>query len=195
MAFAVVSRASELRGAVETAIRARYWEDYRALLRAWPATLVADLTATGRVECAAGIRFASQTLFAEHYLEHPVELALRHATGAAIERERIVEVCHLVAPRAGSALAFVRRLIDFICAADADWAIFTATRPLRRLLERNRIAMIELAHADGRRVPDAGDWGSYFDHDPRVMAVSRHAVGEVGRPYQAGIIARDALHA
>jgi hypothetical protein len=195
MAFAVVSRSSELRGAVEAAIRARYWADYRALLRIWPATLVADLSATARVECAAGIRFARQTLFAEHYLEDPVELALRREAGAAIERERIVEVCHLVAPRAGSALAFVRRLIDFICAADADWAIFTATQPLRHLLARNRIVMIELARADRHRVPDAGDWGCYFDHDPRVMAVSRHAVGDVERPYPARIVERDAIHA
>jgi hypothetical protein len=156
---------------------------------------VADLSVTGRVECAAGIRFARQMLFAEHYLERPVETALRREAGEAIERERIVEVCHLVAPRAGSALSFVRRLIDFVCAADADWAIFTATRPLRRLLARNRIAMIELACAERCRVPAAGDWGSYFDHDPRVMAVSRHAVGEAGRPYPGRIVECDAIHA
>jgi hypothetical protein len=195
MAFAVVSRTSELRGAVEAAIRARYWTDYSALLHAWPATLVAQLGPAGRVECAAGIRFARQILFAEHYLDGPVERALRHRTGNAVERERIVEVCHLVAPQAGSALSFVRRLIDFICAADADWAIFTATRPLRRLLARNHVAMVELACADRGRVPDPGDWGSYFDHDPRVMAVSRHAVGEAGRPYPGHGAERDPVHA
>jgi len=195
MAFAVVSRSSELRGAVEAAIRTRYWNDYRALLRTWPATLVADVSATGRVECAAGIRFGRQTLFAEHYIDRPVELALRRETGEPVERERIVEVCHLAAPRAGCALSFVRRLIDFICAADADWAIFTATQPLRRLLARNRMAMVELACADRGRVPDPGDWGSYFDHDPRVMAVNRHGVGEAGRPYPAHRVERIAIHA
>jgi hypothetical protein len=195
MAFAVVSRSSALRGTVEAAIRTRYWNDYRACLRTWPAILVADVSAAGRLECAAGIRFGRQTLFAEHYLDRPVELALRRETGDAVERERIVEVCHLVAPRAGSGLSFVRRLIDFICAADADWAIFTATRPLRRLLARGRIAMIELACAERDRVPDPGDWGSYFEHDPRVMAVSRPAVGEAGRPYPAPLVEPAAAHA
>ncbi|HEY4918666.1 MAG TPA: thermostable hemolysin [Xanthobacteraceae bacterium] len=195
MAFAVVSRSSELRGAVEAAIRTRYWRDYQAALRTWPATLVADVSASGRVECAAGIRFGGQMLFAEHYLDRPVELALRRETGEAVERERIVEVCHLVAPRAGCALSFVRRLIDFICAADADWAIFTATRPLRRLLARNRMDMVELACADGGRVPDPDYWGSYFDHDPRVMAVCRHAVGETGRPYPSCLGESGAVHA
>lgn len=195
MAFAVVSRSSELRGAVEAAIRARYWRDYRASLRTWPAILVADVGAAGRLECAAGIRFGRQMLFAEHYLDRPVELALRRETADAVERERIVEVCHLVAPQAGSGLSFVRRLIDFICAADADWAIFTATRPLRRLLARSRIAMIELACAERGRVPDPGDWGSYFDHDPRVMAVGRPAVGEAGRPYAGPRVERARVHA
>jgi Thermostable hemolysin len=195
MAFAVVSRSSELRGAVEAAIRTRYRRDYQAVLRTWPATLVADIGATGRVECAAGVRFGPQMLFAEHYLDHPIDLALRRETGEAVERERIVEVCHLVAPRAGCALSFVRRLIDFICAADADWAIFTATRPLRRLLARSRMDMVELARAERGRVSEPGDWGSYFDHDPRVMAVSRHAVGEAGRPYPARLVERVAVHA
>ncbi len=176
MAFVVVPRASGVRGAVEAAIRQRYWADHAAHLRTFPDVLVAELDASGVVECAAGIRFGHQALFSEHYLDVPVELALRREVGHRVDRARVVEVCHLVAVRAGRALPFVARLIELVRAAEAEWAIFTATRSLRHLLSRSGVDMIELAGADKHRVPNPGDWGSYFERDPRVMAVSRPAV-------------------
>ncbi len=182
MAFVVVPPASQLRGAVEHAIRGRYWSDYQAQLCAFPDLLVAEADPSRAIVCAAGIRFGRQPLFAEHYLDLPVELALRREVGQAVDRARVVEVCHLVAARAGRALPFVRRLIAFVRAADAEWAIFTATIPLRHLLRRSGIEMIELADADPERLSNAADWGSYFAHGPKVMAVSRAAVVAPRRP-------------
>ena len=182
MSFVVVPRASGVRGAVEAAIRQRFWADHAAYLRSFPDLLVAEVSWSGIVECAAGLRFGRQTLFAEHYLDLPVELALRRETGRVVDRARVVEVCHLVAVRAGRALPFVSRLIEHVQAAEAEWAIFTATRALRHLLRRRGVDMIELARAESDRVPNPGDWGSYFERDPRVMAVSRLAVAEPNRP-------------
>ncbi len=185
MSFLVVPRASALREAVEVAIRRRYWADHAAYLRSFPDVLVAEVDSSGIVECAAGLRFGRQALFAEHYLDLPVELALRREVGRGVDRARIVEVCHLVAVRAGRALPFVWRLIEHARAAEAEWAIFTATRVLRHLLRRSGVDMIELARAGSDRVPNPGDWGSYFDRDPRVMAVSRLAIAQPTRPRPA----------
>jgi Thermostable hemolysin len=192
MSFVVVARSSGLRKAVESAVRRRYWTDHAAYLRSFPDVLVAEVNSSGIVECAAGIRFGHQALFSEHYLDLPVELALRREIGHGVDRARVVEVCHLVAARAGQALPFVWGLVEFVRAAEAEWAIFTATRFLRHLLRRSGVDMIELARAERDRVPDTGDWGSYFARDPRVMAVSRLAVAGPKRlrpAAAAGVIA------
>jgi hypothetical protein len=176
MSFVVVPRASILREGVERAIRRRYWADHAAYLRSFPDVLVAEVNSSGIVDCAAGLRFGPRMLFSEHYLDLPIELALRREVGHRVDRARVVEVCHLVAARAGRALPFVARLNELVRAAEAEWAIFTATRALRRLLRRSGVGMIELGRAESERVPNPDDWGSYFERDPRVMAVNRLAV-------------------
>jgi len=192
MSFVLVPRASGVREAVEVAIRQRYWADHAAYLRSFPDMLVAEVNSSGTVECAAGLRFGHQALFSEQYLDLPIELALRRETGRRVERAEVVEICHLVAAQAGRALPFVWQLIEHVRAAEAEWAIFTATRALRHLLRRSGVDMIELARAESSRVSDPGDWGTYFERDPRVMAVSRLAVAgrtRVRAAAAAGVLA------
>jgi hypothetical protein len=81
-----------------------------------------------------------------------------------------------VAARRGRSRPFVRRIVEFVETADAERAVFTATKPLRALLRQENLNMIELARAEQMRVPNPHDWGTYFEHDPRVMAVNRSAV-------------------
>ena len=127
------------------------------------------------VEAAAGFRFSDQGFFSECYLDIPVEGALRHRLGHVVDRGRVVEICNLIAKQPSCLLQFVADLIEFIELADADWAVFTATRPLRTILERRGLKMSELARADRTRIAQARDWGCYYEHDPRVMVVHRGA--------------------
>jgi hypothetical protein len=60
--------------------------------------------------------------------------------------------------------------------AGADWALFTATAPLRRLLGRLDIPFVAMAAATADRVTDAARWGRYYDCDPWVCAVGRDAL-------------------
>jgi hypothetical protein len=80
-----------------------------------------------------------------------------------------------------SSLPFVHRIIEYVESEDAEWAIFTATKPLRALLRKERLNMVDLAPAEQMRVPNPADWGTYFKHDPRVMAVNHFAVFESAR--------------
>jgi hypothetical protein len=195
MAFVVVTRANDRRAAVEETIRHRYLRDYGAQLRTFPDLVVAEVQPSGDIDCAAGLRSGDQPLFAENYLDLSIELALRRESGRSVNRTRVVEVCHLVAPRAGHALSFVRRVIEFVRQAEVEWAIFTATSSLRHLLRRNGVNMIELACAEQGRVPNPEDWGSYFRHDPRVMAVSHVAVAEARRPVPVAAVSGHFVHA
>jgi Thermostable hemolysin len=185
--FVVVPRSDRMRSAVEDAIRTLYWKRYEALLSSFAQTIVAELSPSGSVECAAGIRFGNEAFFSECYLDLPMERLLQDQIGRTVHRDKIVEVSHLAAPCSGRSLTFVKSLIEMLRTRDAEWAIFTATRPLRGLLRRNRLAMIELGCADRSRVPHPESWGHYFKHDPRIMAVSHRTAFEPKRFYYTPI--------
>ncbi len=170
--FVVVPRSDRLRAYVEDEIRKLYWKRYSAVLHSFAPTIVADLGDTGSVVCAAGLRLGHEAFLSECYIDLAVEQALEDQVGSAVHRDRIVEVCHLAGPGPGRALPFVHRLIELLRTMDTEWAIFTATKPLRSLLQRSGLSMVELGRAYQSRVPDPDSWGSYFEHDPRIMAVS-----------------------
>ena len=99
MALTVVMRSDGLRTAVEDEIRRLFWDRYAARLSSFPDTLVTELGPSGNVECAAGIHFGCQGLFSECYLDLPVERILSRKCGRAVRRNRVVEVCNLVATK------------------------------------------------------------------------------------------------
>jgi hypothetical protein len=185
MAFIVVTPSDGIRSAVEDEIRKLYWDHYAARLSSFPETLVTELGPSGNIECAAGIRFGREGLFSECYLDLPVEHILSRSFGRAVDRNRVVEVCNLVATKSGHSLPFIRRVVEFVEVADAEWAIFTATRALRALLQRSGLNMIELARAERSRIKNPNDWGNYYKHDPRVMAVSHGMAFASKRPSYA----------
>jgi len=171
--FVVVSRYDRMRARVEDDIRALYAGRYGAVLTSFAQTIVAELSDGGRVQCAAGLRFGHEALFSEHYLDLPVEQVLEDRLAQAVDRGRLVEVCHLAGTGSGHSLPFVRKLVAMLRDMGTEWAIFTATRPLRALLLRSGVSMLDLGRADKSRIPDPAAWGDYFEHDPRIMAVGQ----------------------
>ncbi len=190
MAFRVVTRADHLRSRVEHEIRTIYYERFAARLRSFPSILVADFSDRGTADCAAGIRLGAEALFSETYLDRPAEAALERRFGRAVDRQDIVEVCHLVARKPGLSLGFVVHIIAFAERIGAEWAIFTATRPLRMLLRKAGLTMTELARAEPVAVANASEWGRYYDYDPRVMVVNRDSAAR-GRRNVFGVATCD----
>jgi hypothetical protein len=127
--FVVVPRSDRMRSVVEDAIRTLYWTRYEAFLSSFAQTIVAELSQSGSVECAAGIRFGDEAFFSECYLDLPMERLLQDHLGRTVRRDKIVEVSHLAAPCSGRSLVFVKNLIELLRTRDAEWAIFTATKP------------------------------------------------------------------
>jgi hypothetical protein len=186
--FSVVTPSDDLRARVEDEIRTTYWERFQARLARLPRTLVASVSTSGIIECAAGVRFSEHDFFSECYLDLPVEIALQHRFGLPVQRRRIIEVCNLAGRKPGRSQSFIASFIEFAESDEFDWVIFTATKSLRALLERSGLRMTQLARAERFRVANPSDWGSYYEHDPRVMAVHRdasqgyrrHRLGRVG---------------
>lgn len=134
----------------------------------------------GRLSGAvAGLSFADQSpLFSEHYLDVPIEEGLARLRGGRLERSQILEVGPLASTSPGAG----RQLIDIMPAMcwcqGAKVAVFTVTRPLRAMLQRQGIRTTVLCAAEETRLPAdmRGIWGSYYRSAPVTVCVdlARH---------------------
>ena len=71
----------------------------------------------------------------------------------------------------GMARALIPLLACHLHRLGYRWVAFTATRALRNTFHRLGLRPLRLTRADPARLPDGGaSWGTYYDHDPVVMA-------------------------
>jgi hypothetical protein len=156
---------------VEAFIARIYAERFGAELRTFAPVLVSLHDADG-LAAAAGYRAAgSAVLFLERYLSAPVEVLLAAHAGTAPVRERIVEVGHLAAARAGEGRRLIRALGRHLAAQGFDWVVSTLTEELRHLFVRIGVTPLALGRADAAVLgDDARHWGRYYEHRPVVLA-------------------------
>jgi len=148
-----------------------YGRAYGAVLRRFPDLMVADFDERGEVRCAAGLRRAADGFFSECYVDAPLEAVLSGLAGALVDRERIIEVSSLASRSACSSAHLIERIIAFARQVGTDWAVFTITPELKRLLCRMRLPVVELGTAERSRVANPADWGRYYDTRPLVAAM------------------------
>jgi len=169
--FEVVDPKHRLRPLVEVTIRSAFRRGHGARLATLPRWLVANTDDDG-VICAASLRFAEDGFFSERYLDQPVEDLIARHTGTHPDRAVMAEVGGLSAGRPGEVRDMVCGIVKFLQARGTGWAFFTATAKLRTYLRRTGIPLIDLAAADPARIEAVETWGSYYQQDPRVVAVS-----------------------
>jgi len=178
MRVTLTPRDDVLRPAAERLISEVYATHYAARISAFPETLVTLVGADGTVHCAAGLRFAAEGFFSEAYLDAPADAVLSALRHAPVHREKIFEVTSLASRAPHLVGGFVRKIIVRGQAAGFDWAFFTATAPLKALLEGMSLNLTPLADADSARVSNPGMWGSYYAFAPRVYAVHRDSIAD-----------------
>jgi len=157
---------------IEAFIRAVYRERYGAELQHFAPMLVGLHDTHGDCVAAAGYRAAhTGPLFLERYLPAPVESLLPSPAGRWPLRQHIVEVGHLAAVRAGEGRRLILRLGPHLAAQGFEWVVSTLTQELRNLFVRMGVAPLSLGVADPAVLGEqAAQWGSYYDHRPRVLA-------------------------
>ena len=157
---------------VEAFIRAVYRERYGAELRHFAPVLVSLHDEHGDCVAAAGYRAAhTGPLFLERYLSGPVETLLPAPAGRWPVRQRIIEVGHLAAARAGEGRRLILLLGPHLASQGFEWVVSTLTQELRNLFVRMGVAPLVLGVADPAVLGDqAAQWGSYYDHRPLVLA-------------------------
>ncbi|MDL2337209.1 MAG: thermostable hemolysin [Pseudomonadota bacterium] len=156
---------------VEAFIHRIYAERYGADVRQF-APVLASLRDDSGIVAAAGYRSASQgPLFLERYFDAPVESLLAGHAATTPSRERIVEVGHLAAARAGEGRRLIRLLGTHLASLRFDWVVSTLTAELRHLFLRIGVAPLALGVADPAALgAELSHWGSYYDHRPVVLA-------------------------
>lgn len=176
---------------VEAFIRRVYARRYGADVRQFAPVLVSLRDDSG-ILAAAGYRSAAQgPLFLERYFDASVESLLATHAAAPPTREQIVEVGHLAAERAGEGRRLIRLLGPHLAALRYEWAVSTLTAELRHLFVRIGVTPLALGRAHPAALGDeATRWGSYYDHQPVVLAGQlKQVVGQLARR-QAGSAGR-----
>ena len=162
---------------VEDFIRTVYAQHYGATLDAFMPVLVSLADDEGQVIAAAGYRCAAEgPLFLEQYLRLPVERALAPHSSRPLARREVVEIGQLAAGRPGAGRRLMLRLGPHLAQRQYRWVVATLTRELRQLMARMGITPLALAAADPAVLGDAAaQWGSYYEHEPVVLAGEIHA--------------------
>jgi hypothetical protein len=171
-AFDVCLYAAEpARAAVETYIARRYARCHGAQVDVFmPRLLVAQND--GRCLAAVGLRAAgAQPLFLEQYLDAPVEAAVAAGLRQPVERTQVVEIGNLAVSNRRAGQVLITLLIEALRGAGFRWLVFTATRPVRALVQGLGFPLENLAPADPSRLgAGRATWGRYYEAEPQVMA-------------------------
>ncbi len=167
----IVERAHPQRKEVEQYISQRYELAFDAHLDAFMPTFLA-LMEEGEVRSLCGFRVASEEpLFLEQYLDLPADVLLTRVYGNKIARHELVEFGQLASFSKGFSAHHFLLMTEYLVESGYEWCIFTATDPLNAMINRLGLETVTLAEADPSRIPNATDiWGSYYQHQPRIVA-------------------------
>lgn len=163
---------SAQRAALEAFVRNEFFEHFGARVRHFMPELLALHDKDGGIRAVVGCRAAAaEALFLESYTREPIEAALAAANGFSVPRERIVEIGSLACRNASAAIAIVRALVPHLLRAGFTWVVFTGADTVMNVFNYLGLAPRVLCPANALLLGDARhDWGTYYDHNPHVMA-------------------------
>ena len=158
------------RAGVESYIRGRFSSAHDARITHFLPKLI-SVGMAGRHCAAVGLAMATRgPLFAETYLDAPVEQIISQRTGKTVERSDILEIGNLVSTWKGSSLLLFVFLSELVAKLGHRYVLFTATPEVERSIARLGYKPEVLAAASAKQLPDQGaQWGSYYDRCPKVM--------------------------
>lgn len=159
------------RGELEAFTARHYRKHYAARLREFYPHLLAVDHAGGLRACI-GFRGAHEGgLFLEQYFDEPIEDLLGGRLGLRLGRRQIVEVGGLAADWPGAARRLMLLSAAWLYARGFRAVAFTATRCVANSFRRLGLMPVDFGAADPRRLHTSiSDWGSYYEHGPRVFA-------------------------
>jgi len=180
--FGLQTPGSRERPAVEAYIHAHFSAVHHAEVNHFLPNII-SLRCGGKYSAAVGLAPASTgQLFAEQYLDAPVEQVISDKLGLNIERDQIVEIGNLVSTWKGSSLLLFIVIGEVLERLGYHYVMFTGTREVKALLARLHYSPVVLADADPSVLPDGGtSWGNYYHNQPQVMFGDNRPAMEAAR--------------
>jgi hypothetical protein len=156
----------------EDFVREAFFRTHGARIHTFMPTLLVLADAPGPVQGVAGIRPAdSGALYLERYLDEAIEDRIERSAGVRTSRAAIVELGNFACRDSSVAGLFMSLLPTYLLDRGLSWIAFTATAPVRRILQGLGGRTYDLGPADGACARDGvDDWGRYYNQQPRVMA-------------------------
>jgi len=171
-----IDRAHDQRASVEQFIADVYARQYQAKVSHFCDELIGCRDADGRWVAAVGLTpLAYRPAYLEQYLDRPVEQMIgMHEKGVPthtrVARWCVVELGNLACAEPGMTRAVIILMTRYLYRQQYRWAVFTATRTLLNAFRRVRLKPVEIATASPEKIDGATQlWGSYYEHQPRVM--------------------------
>lgn len=163
---------SPQRATLEDFVRREFLAHFGARISHFMPELLGLHGPDGSIRAVVGCRAAAaEPLFLETYTREPVEIALASLNGFFVPRERIVEIGSLACRNATAAVAIVRALVPYLLRAGYSWVVFTGADTVMNVFRHLGLAPRALCAADPLLLGEARhDWGTYYDHEPHVMA-------------------------
>lgn len=175
LSFTIHTDNTKTRAPLESFIQQIFMRAYNAHIHTFYPALISITRADESFAAVAGFRSATKPLFAESYLDQPVE-SLLAKYGYVVERSAIVEMGNLAPANAGQARWLIAALTSFLYSAGFSWVIFTAVPALHNAFARMGIPLLTLAEADINCLDQKSkdEWGSYYKSRPMVYAANIH---------------------
>jgi hypothetical protein len=164
-------RSSPQRRRIEEFVRNEFWAHFDARVTRFMPLLLA-LRKGGDIHAVVGCRPAAyEALFLERYTGDAIENVLAQKFGVALCREEIVEIGGLACRNARAAIHIVKALAPVLLHAGFSWVVFTGADTVMNVFRHLKLEPYVLCAADPLVLGDERhDWGSYYEHNPRVMA-------------------------
>ena len=170
--FDMCSTASLGRSQIERYIAEQFSTVYGASITEFMPNLL-TMRCLGKLSAVVGLRAAGmQGLFLDSYFPRPIEQVIADKADCLINRNKVLEIGNLVATHRGSSQLLFVVLAEILKQASFEWVVVTATPQVEKSLRRLGIEIYILGDADPGLLPESstGDWGSYYDSKPKVMA-------------------------
>ncbi|WP_226570411.1 thermostable hemolysin [Mangrovibacter yixingensis] len=155
-------------------IQLAYGHEFGAQIPTFLPWLLGIYDKHGQLCAACGVQPAqSAMLFLEQYLNEPVDKQLSTLLAQPVPRNGIVEIGNFAARDGGAARIMFAGICLLLSAYGFSHIAFTGTKKIRNIFNRLRMQPVALGPALASRLahPEA-NWGSYYQHQPVVMAGS-----------------------
>jgi len=162
------------RAEVEAFIHAVFKRAYDAEITLFMPHLVALRDRDGILMAAFGWKKATDgPLFLERYLDEPIESLISRRLDKHITRDQITKIGNLAVANPRNAGVLIAHVIQHSLDIGIEWCVATAHHSLQNGLIKGGRDVFPLFPADKSRLPleEQAKWGSYYQHQPQVIAI------------------------